>query len=57
MLCVTMIGLESCKLGSLHVVCVVTLGLEVWKFESFHVVCDDDNKFGSLKIWKFTHCV
>ena len=46
------------KLGSfeVHMVCVMTIGLEVYKLTNLHIVCDDD-RFGSLQIWKFTRCV
>ena len=44
--------------GSLDVytLLVMTIGLEVWKLRGLRIVCDDD-KFGSLELWKFTYCV
>ena len=36
--------------------CVMMISLKVRKFGSLHIVRDDD-KFGSLEVWKSTCCL
>ena len=46
------------KFGSseVYTLCVMMIILEVWKFGRLHIVWDDDT-FGSLEVYRFTHCV
>ena len=39
-----------------YMLCVMMISLEVYKFTNSHIVCDGD-RFGSLEVFKFTHCV
>ena len=46
----------SLKVYKVCMLCMMMISLGVWRFGRLHVVCDDD-KFGSLEIYKFTHVV
>ena len=54
-MCVMMIRLEVRNFTILHNVCDDDK-LEVWKDKTLRIVCDND-EFGSLEVWKVTHCV